>query len=309
MRTPETTRWSLILLVALIALPAGAAKPAVEVLDAPDVVVANPPENMTRENFNPEYVFSVEVRITNDDQERRVNTEAVIYTDRSVEDCTRDARAFPVMLFRKNRKLEPGETVRIGGSAHPGEGSQDAYWPLAVSRTYRDARTGENVSVESGEHTFCVTLRVSGEDPACDKPANRTCVLSPTPFDTYVRRTNSPPEVTEFEVSRTEIEPGQEVLFRADATDADTQPRPDILTYEWDLGPATETGKVVRYTYTTTGTHEVQLTVSDGFDTVQRTATVTVATEGSGGDGRSAPMPGLLAVLAGAVLAVLVRRR
>lgn len=290
--------------------PAASAKPQVAVLEAPDVVVANAPENMTRENFDPDHVFSVKIRINNDDHQRRVNTEAIIYTDPSVDGCPKDKRAFPVSFVFKNRKLSPGETVVIGGSARPSQGDAQAYWPMAVSRTYRDARTNETVKISSGEHTFCANLRVSGDDPACDKPANRTCVIASAPWRSYVRRTNAPPKITTFSVSDETPGPGQQVLFEADATDASTQPRPDTLRYTWKLSGETKTGKVVRHAFTVTGPHRVTLEVTDGFDTVTRSVNVTVqATSDGAGGTNGSPGPAVPAVVGVVSLAALALRR
>lgn len=303
--------WFLLAATLLVLGPLGpaAAKPSVQVLESPDVVVANPPENMTQDNFNPDYVFSAKIRIDNDDNEREINAETIIYPDPEVSGCPRDKQAFPVSFVVKNRKIDPGQTLTLGGAAHPQDGSADEYWPMAVSKTYRDGRTGQKVEIEAGEHTFCASLRVTGEDPACDKPANRTCVISPEPFSAYVRRENSVPEITEFSISEDEPRSGQEVLFQAKATDADTEPRPDNLRFTWELGQAEKTGKVVRHAFTIQGTHDVKLTVSDGFDTVERTATVTVPSPGEDGGSQDAPGPGLLAVVPVVLTALALRRR
>lgn len=311
MRQRSLAAVTTVLALVLLA-PAGLAKPALEVLESPDVVVANPPENMTRENFNPDYVFSATVRVNNDDDARQINLEAIVYPDPSVEDCPRDKAAYPVSFIVKTRKLDAGGTATLGGAAHPQAGSDAEYWPLAVSKEYRNARTGQNQSIEEGEHTFCTNIRVTGEDPACDRPANRTCVIATESFRSYVRRSNAAPEITSFEISNEAPRPNQQVLFQADATDEDTKPREDTLRYTWILGGTERTGKTVRYAFGTAGSHNVTLEVTDGFDTVERTATIQVGQEGTNGPGdggRDVPSLAPVALVVAVLGAAWLRRR
>ena len=63
------------------------------------------------------------------------------------------------------------------------------------------------------------------------------------------------------------------VKFDATATDDDDDP----LTYAWDFGDGgTSTAEDPTHTYTTAGTYEAKVTVSDGTDTRSRTVSVTV---------------------------------
>lgn len=298
----------LSLLVLLLA-PVATAAPTISVLDAPDVVVANPPGNMTQDNFNPDYTFSTAVRVTNDDDPSQVNPEAIVYTDPSVEGCPDDERAFTVSFIRKTRDLEPNAQIEIGGSDDPTVGG-NAYWPMAISQEYRDPNAGESVEFGGDEHTFCTNVRVTGQDASCNKPDDQTCVVATDPFRAYVREDNAAPEITEFSVPENP-EPGQTVLFEADAEDADTQPRPDSLSFTWTAGSFEDTGRTVQHAFPINDTYTVTLSVTDGFDTVERSVEVAVGDAGEegpiGGDDRI-PLPPALALI-GLVAAALARRR
>lgn len=301
-----------VVLVVSSLAPVALGRPTMEVVSAPELVIANPSENMTQDNFNPDYVFTATARITNDDTERQINAEAIFYTDPSVDGCPRDEQAFPVAFVVKNRQMEPGEELTIGGAARPSQAQGDAYWPMAISRAYSDGQ--ETIRVEQGEHTFCTTIRVSGNDPACDKPANRTCVIATDSFTSFVRRSNAAPEITEFSIGDETPRPGQQVLFRAEARDADTEPAPDEVRYTWTISREEKTGKVVRHTFDVATTHRVALTVTDGFDEATRETTIEVTTTGGGGSdgGQDAPAPSgvvALAPLVGAALIVRARSR
>lgn len=294
-------------LVLLLLAPAATAAPTISVLDSPEVVVANPPENMTQDNFNPDYPFSATVRVTNDGDASQVNTEAVMYTDPSVNGCPDDERAFPIHIILKTRELDPNEQIEIGGSADARDGG-DAYWPLAISQEYRDATTNESVEIGGAEYGFCANVRVSGQDPSCEKPDQETCVVASDPFRAYVREENAAPEITEFSVPENP-DPDQEVLLRADAEDADTEPRPDSLSFTWSGSGIEDTGRTVRHTFPSNGTYDVTVSVTDGFDTVERTAEIAVGAAGDDGGGTDpTPVPAALA-LAGLLAGALVGRR
>lgn len=289
------------------------ATPSLTVLDADDVTIANPSETMTERNFSPKYVFSAEVRVTNDDQERSgaddtppaPAMEAWMYEDPAVEGCPEDERSFPVSPVRKSPNLEPREERRLGGATSHQDGD-DAYWPLAVSDRYRDAETGEEIEIGDAEYTFCVLLRVSGNDPECDKPSTETCVIARDDFQTYVRAENQAPEITEFSISDENPDPGGTILLEGDAVDEDTQPQEDDLRFTWIINGHEETGRTVQYAFPTAETYTVTLEVTDGFDTVERSMEVQVGSE-DGGPLDETPLEPLFALLAAGAAAVLRR--
>ncbi len=285
------------LLVLVVACVGALAGPSITVVDAPEVTVANPSGNMTQENFNPEYVFSSEVRVVNDWEESQVHLEAWVYADPSVRECPEDEDSFPVSFVRKTRTLDPGQEARFGGSTASGDGG-DAYWPFAVSERYQNAETGEVVEIGDDTYTFCVLVRVTGSDAACDKPDNEACVVARAPFQTYVRGENQPPEITQFSISDENPEPGQEVLLQGDAVDEDTEPRPDDLFFTWRVNGAEHSGQTARHTFGQAGTYTVTLEVTDGFDTVTQSREVVVEGDGDGVMPDEAPLPVFLVVLA-----------
>lgn len=294
--------------------PAAAAQPTIEVVDAPDVVIANPSENMTGDNFNPDHVFTSTVRVTNDGDDRQITTDAIFYTDPSVDGCPRDERSFIVSFITKTRTLDPSEQITIGGAAHPSQARGDAYWPMAISQAYYSGATNETIRVDADTYTFCTNIRVTGDDPDCEKPRDQTCVLATDSFRAYVRRSNAVPEITTFDIGDTTPRPGQQIIFEAEATDADTEPSPDTLTYTWNLAGTEKTGKVVRHSFDVATTHRVTLTVTDGFDEVSRSTMINVTTSRTGGQdggdgGQAAPGPGLAVLAPVAMAALLLARR
>ncbi len=301
--------WMLVASLAALVGVAGlaAASPSITVVDAPEVTVANPSETMTQDNFNPDYTFSAEVRVVNDGDESQIHLEAWIVEDPSIEACDEDNEAYPVTFVRKTRTLDPGEEARFGGSASVGDGD-DAYWPMAVSEAYGNAETGEEARFGGEEYTVCALVRVSGDDPSCDRAVDRSCVVAQAPFRVFVREENQPPEVTTFSISNEAPRPGQQVLLEADATDADDQPREDDLSFTWQLGAQQATGQTVRHAFPQ-GTHTVTLEVTDGFDTVTETMEVTVGEDGDAGPLDEAPLGPLLGVLALGAAAALGRAR
>jgi hypothetical protein len=296
---------SLLLVVGLFAtvwVPTTVGDPQLTVTDSPDVVVANDPETMRddpdteQREFNPKYVFSAQARVSNDAEQRDVQAEAIVYPAQDVEeDCPRDRQAFPVSFVFKRLNLSAGEQRDFGGSADGQDAQGDEYWPMAIAKTYRNARTGDNVSIEEGEHTFCTAIRTTGEDPACDRDANRTCVLATAPFQSYVRRENAAPAVTSMSANPENPRPGQRTLLEAEAIDNSTDPREDTLTYEWNLEGRTVQGASVQHEFGTEGVHEVEVTVSDGFDEESRTLQVPVGDVSLDEDPQTSPVAGWLA--------------
>lgn len=308
MRFPVVLGLAALALIAGLAATASAA-PSIDVLDAPDVVVANPSENMTQDNFNPDYVFSPEVRVTNDGNPSQVNTEVALYADPSTSGCPEDKTAYRVSFIVKTRELDGGESVRIGGSSSPQAGG-DAYWPSAISRQYYDAKANETVEIGGHTYTMCAAVRVSGQDASCDKPEDQTCVVARDSFRSYVREENQAPEITEASVSKEEPDVGEQVLLEADATDADTQPREDDLTFTWSSKAFEATGRTARTSFPSPGEHTVRLTVSDGFDETVRRLTVDVQNPDDPGPGGTDDAPlGPAVALVGLVTAALAARR
>mgnify|MGYP001262154368 CR=1 FL=1 len=85
------------------------------------------------------------------------------------------------------------------------------------------------------------------------------------------------PEVNATRTPDGEIEPGVPVSFDAGATDADG----DTLTYAWEFGDGgTSTAANPTHTYTTTGSFQVKVTVSDGRFSTTDTLTVVVDADG-----------------------------
>lgn len=309
-----------LLLAVLVAIPwAGVAQaePQLDVLDSPEVVVANDPESMSDDpeteerEFNPQYVFSATVRVVNDDTQRNLQAEAIVYPDQDVEEeCPRDRQAFPVAFVFKRLNLSAGEQRRFGGSADRESAQGDAYWPMALSRAYRDAKTGEEVQIEEGEHTFCTAVRTTGDDPACDRQANRTCVLATAPFQTYVRRHNEAPHITSVRANPENPRPGQSTLLEAEAVDNSTEPREDSLSYTWHLDGETKQGPTVQHSFPTEAVHEVRVEVTDGFDTTERTHKVPVGdVTVDEGDPQTSPVAGWVASIVLLAAVALLRER
>lgn len=306
--------WPLLTLAALLVLPlpsTSAQDVGLQLLEAPSVIVANDPANMTAQNPDPDHPFSAQVRVTNDGTERRVTLFAISYMDRSIQGCPEHDSAIVVSMVTKNLALDPNEQRTLGGSAAHESGQSEAFWPMAVSRAYHDPRTNETKTFEQGEHAFCITVRVSSNDPACDAPEGQTCTLARDDWRAFVRHTNQAPVIEQASATPAEPRAGQQVVLRAQARDADTVPSPDTLIYTWDLGREEKTGSVVQHTFHTGGEQSVTLRVSDGFDTVERTLTLQVGGSGST-DGDRSPSPGpgaMAAVLAGFLVALAAQRR
>lgn len=291
-----------LVLTVLWTPPALAQGLTVQVLRAPEVIVASDFEG--EERTTPSYLWSVEARVTNGDVSRGVTLHAVTYLDRETTGCPeRDTGVRPTMKFAKNLQLGPGERETVGGSLDQAE--TKAYWPHEVFERY-PTPTGSVATYAEGEHGFCVLALVSGRDPACEKPESQVCTLASAPFRAYVRHGNTAPAITSVSVSPETPRPGQEVLLSAQATDPDTRPRPDTVRVDWDVGPRVLTGATVRHAFPTQGPHEVVLRVSDGFVVTERTVTVNVTGPpieggGDGGNGTPGPpLPLLLVVLAAA---------
>lgn len=301
-----------LLLLGALALPLAAAQGmTVQILDRPDVMVTTDYEG--EEYTSPRYFFSVQAEISNGDSERAVNLMAITYLDPSVEGCPeqRGDVGWVTLGPVKNRNMGPGDSITVGGAARADQGSPDEFWRMEVFDHYPDQAGGEQ-NYSTGEHTFCVVAQVSEDDPDCDQP--RACWLGKDSFRAYVRPTNEAPWLQEVEIIPENPRPGDEILFRATASDNDTEPREDQLTYSWRMGPDRANGPVVRHTYNTPGEKKVTLTVTDGFETVTWEENVTVAGQGvaDGDDGTvdGAPGPGVgLVVLSLAGLAAVLARR
>lgn len=301
----------LVLLVALVTLagPSGA-QLSVELLDSPDVVVAN---NVSKENNPPHYTFTATVRVSNGEEAHNVSVDAITYVDTDVEGCPTDGTEHPpvpVHRVAKQYELEPQESVTIGGSDDPSTASEepDAYWPLVVFKEY-PSREGDNVTYPAGEHAFCV----AAFDVDCaqkEGPTRRECVLDRATFRSYVRRNNAPPAIQSVEHDPQNPRPGQTTLFEAEAVDNSTKPRQDQLTYTWELGPRTIHGATVQHAFPTERVHNVTLRVSDGFDTTERTIRVPVGDVSLDSGDESNDSPTLAPVgLAGLLAAAALLRR
>lgn len=312
--------WIVALVIVVGALtPLATASPELTVVDAPDVVVANDPRTMAddpetdKREFDPDYVFSAAVRVDNDEDQRRIRFESIVYPDPDVEDCPRDKQAFPVGFVFKRANLSAGESRVVGGSTDGEDAQQDpeSYWPMALARNYRDGRTGENVTIGEGPRTFCAAIRSSGEDPACPKASNRTCVVATASFESYVRERNEAPWIQSASVNPSNPRPGQTFLLEAEAADNSTEPTEDQLSYTWHVGGETESGRTVQSSFATENVHEVRLEVSDGFDTVNRTVQVPVGDVDlpSDDDESASPGVGWLAAGVAVVAAAALRRR
>lgn len=318
----RSSAWLLLAVLGLVLmpwLPAVSAQPQVEVLEAPDVVVANDPETMSDDpeteerEFNPEYLFSTQIRVTNDGTQRNAWPHTILYVEQDVEDgCPQDERRKVIRtdFVQLRFNLSADEQVVAGGETDRREAEAKEYWPMAIPKKYYSPRERGNVSVDEGPHTFCVVLRTSGEDPSCDRPSNRTCVVAKTPFESYVRRDNEAPVIEEVSVRPENPRPGQTTLFEARASDASTQPREDTLSYTWTLAGDTQRGPTIQHAFETEQVHEVELAVSDGFDTVNRTVEVPVgeATVDEE-DPQTSPVPGAIASLLVLGASALLRRR
>jgi hypothetical protein len=306
-------------LVASMALPLATAKPSLEIVDEPEVVVANPPETMAddpnteQQEFNPTYVFSAQVKVTNDGDQRTLWPEMIFYVNQDIEnECPRDRNEEVISppFVRKRLNMSAGEQVLVGGSTDRQSAEGEIYWPMAIPQKYYSPRAGENVTIDEGMHTLCGTLRTTGEDPACDRSSNRTCVIATKPFQTYVREENQPPHVTSISFEPDNPDPGDTVRLQASGIDNSTEPREDTLSYTWHLNGTEKRGATVQHAFGYEGVHEVRVEVSDGFDRANRTVkvpvgNVTVAT------GTTADTPGPGAIVALACLAGLAvaRRR
>lgn len=316
MRAPALRTVLVLALLAGTGVPAVAGQPQLDVLDAPEVVVANDPETMAddpeteQREFNPDYVFSASARVTNDGTQRDVQAEAIVYASQGVgEECPQDRQAFPVSFVFKRLNLSAQERLQFGGEADRQGAEGEAYWPMAVAQTYHNARTGQNVSIDEGTHTFCTALRTTGEDPACDRQANRTCVIATAPFQSYVRRENEVPHITSMRADPADPEPGQPVLLEAEAIDNSTEPREDALSFTWNVDGETKRGPSVQHSFPTERVYEVELVVSDGFDEVNRTLRIGVGEATVDEETNGSPAPGWVASLVVLVGLAAARRR
>lgn len=303
---PAPRRPALLLAAAaLVALPPSASALTVELLETPEVVVANEPGDVFQ---NPNYPFTATARIANDDEPHNVTVHAITYIDQDVDGCPTSGTDHPpprIFLVQKQKTLAAGESVTIGGSTDASQANRDpdAYWPLAVSKTYRD-RDGNNVSYAEGTHSFCVVA--IDTDCAAQSRQLRQCTLDRAAFEAYVRRDNQPPAITDVSVRPGNPRVGQTTLLSAEAVDNSTQPRQDTLTYAWKVRADTLRGSSVRHAFASEEVHEVTLEVSDGFDVVNRTVRVPVGNASLEEDGGGNPTPGpgssALALLAAAAL-------
>lgn len=298
------------LLIGVWGLPLAAAQGVtVQILDHPDVMVTTDYEGETY--TSPRYPFSIRAQVTNGDTDRSLSILAITYLDPSVQGCPEQRGDVDWVTLGpvKNRQLEAGDSVTVGGASRPDAGGPDAFWRLEVFDHYPDQAGGER-NYSTGRHSFCVVAQVSEDDPACDQP--RACWLGKDSFRAYVRPTNQAPWLQEVEIVPEDPEPGQELLFRATATDNDTEPREDQLSFAWRLGPDRAQGPVVRHAFNTPGEKRVTLTVTDGFETVTWETNLTVAGAGVGQDDGTDDAPGPvlgLALVALAGAAGLARRR
>lgn len=296
--------------VLLIAAPTSAQSVTIDLIETPDVVVANEPE----ETFeSPSYPFTATVRVTNGEERKNVSLQAITYIDKDVDGCPQEGTDHPpprIFLVRKQVDLAAGESRTIGGSANPEIASEepDRYWPLVVSKTYRD-RDGTNVSYEEGEHSFCVVA--IDVDRAEECPSLRECTLDRAAFEAYVRRNNAPPAITEVDVRPDNPRVGQSTVLSAEAVDNSTTPRQDPLSYTWVIRGERLSGSTVQHAFASQGFQEVRLEVSDGFDTVNRTIEIPVGDVSRPSDDDGSPVPAPTGVAVVAVLAGLAvaRRR
>lgn len=300
--------WLALALALMLAAPS-AAQVTVDLLETPDVIVANEPEDTFN---NPDYVFTVTARVSNGEQAYNVSMHAITYIDQDVEGCPTEGTDHPpprVFLLQKRLDMPPQSSFTVGGSTDPQTANQDpkSYWPLAVSKTYRD-RGGNNVSYAEGEHSFCIVA--VDIDCAAEQRPLRECALDRQAFRSYVRRTNEPPAITELEVRPEHPRPGQTVLLSAEAIDNSTKPRQDSLSFTWTVRGETSHGSSTQASFPTHGFHEVDLEVTDGFDTVNRTVEVPVGNVSTSDDGDTdgVPAPGWVALLVTLSLAARLRR-
>lgn len=298
--------------------PVGLAEPSIEIVDEPDVIVANPPETMAddpdteQQEFDPIYVFSTKIKVTNDGEQRTVWPEVILYVDQDIQnECPRDESEEAILppFVRKRLNMSAGEQVVVGGATDRQTADDEAYWPMAIPQKYYSPREGGNVTIDEGMHTLCGTLRTTGDDPACDRSANRTCVVATKPFQSYVREENQAPHVTSISANPENPDPGDRVLLQAEAVDNSTEPREDTLSYTWIVDGEEVDGASIQHRFASEGVHEVTVEVTDGFDTVNRTAKVPVGNVTI--DDGTADAPGVGALASVAVLAglALARRR
>lgn len=294
------------------------AQPRAEIVNGPEVIVANDPETMRddpnteEQEFNPEYLFSVQVRVSNDDDTQRlVYPQTIFYVDQDVDDaCPEDDdRVIQANFVRKRLNMSAGQQVLVGDETDRRVAEDEEYWPMAIPEEYYDPVAEQNVEVDEGAHTLCTVLRITGDDPACDRPDNRTCVVDKTPFESYVRLDNEPPHITETRANPEDPRPGQTVRFQAQAVDNSTEPREDTLSYVWHLDGETKRGPNVQHSFGAEQVYEVELEVTDGFDTVNRTVEIGVG-EATVDDGtEEAPALPAFATLALLAAIAVVRRR
>lgn len=302
--------WFLAVVLVLLCMPPAAAAVSIDLLETPDVIVANTPNETYN---NPSYPFTVQARITNDDQARNLSMQAITYIEPDVDGCPMEGTEHPpprVFLVQKRLELSPGESATIGGSTEGATASQNprAYWPMAVSRTYQD-RNGNNVSYPEGEHSFCVVA--IDIDCASGSRTVRQCTAAREPFRAYVRRFNAAPAITDVSVQPSHPRPGQTVALSAEAIDNSTTPRQDTLSYTWHLDGRTVHGSTVQHAFASHGYHSVEIEVTDGFDTVNRSVRVPVGNVTPTGGGSTNDSPGAGPAAAGAIVwaALFLRRR
>jgi hypothetical protein len=89
---------------------------------------------------------------------------------------------------------------------------------------------------------------------------------------------NAPPTITSTSATPNPAQTGQQVAFFAAATD----PENVVPTFTWDFKDgSTGSGASVYHTFSAAGTYAVQVSASDGVNTVTNTVSVTVSTSSS----------------------------
>jgi PKD repeat protein len=160
-----------------------------------------------------------------------------------------------------------GETVTFSASqSSDADGSVDAYEWIVDGQNIGNGETLEHTFTAAGEKT--VSLTVTDDDGKTDT----------TQLKVRAQEKNQLPEAS-FEVSSSEVEVGEEVLFDASKSTDDE----GIQVFAWDFGDGNaDTGASVRHAFESEGDYPVELVVTDTDG--ERTKVSKTVTVGAGGE-------------------------
>ncbi|NOX80936.1 MAG: PKD domain-containing protein [Deltaproteobacteria bacterium] len=153
---------------------------------------------------------------------------------------------------------------------------------LSYDWTFGDGETGVGSTIShvfSPAGSYNVTLKITDDQGATDQATVAIVVTSPS-------SSNIPPTAVVSSSSTVGDAPLQVHLDGSGSTDSDGT----ILSYKWDMGDGgTATGPKVTYTYTTAGSFNATLTVTDDGGLTDSISTPVIVREPPAGSNRNVP--------------------